>query len=90
MKKRWLLLIVACIISISFTACQNNGNSGNGGNEGGGNNEQQQPLDPDSTINNPDYGLGDYENENEEDWWNKPDEPQKPEDSEISGETLPY
>jgi hypothetical protein len=89
MKKRWLLLIVACIMSISFTACQNNGNSANGGNEGGGNNEQQ-PLDPDSTINNPDYGLGDYENENEEDWWNKPDEPQKPEDSEISGETLPY
>jgi hypothetical protein len=89
MKKRWLLLIVACIMSISLTACQNNGNSGNGGNEGGGNNEQQ-PLDPDSTINNPDYGLGDYENENEEDWWNKPDEPQKPEDSEISGETLPY
>lgn len=44
----------------------------------------QTPVEPENPDEEPDYGLGDYENENEEDWWNKP------ENSEISGETIPY
>jgi hypothetical protein len=97
MKKGWLLWILAGIMSVSFASCADNSEGPSGGNSGGS--QQQQPLYPDSSSGqDPDYGLGDNENENEEDWWNNsgstdPDDnpgETPPEDSEVSGETLPY
>lgn len=95
MKRRWLLLILAGIMSLGLVACKDGEESSTDSSSpdsSTGDSSVETPIEPEEEEN-PDYGLGDYENENEEDWWNnsaEPEEPEEPENSEISGETLPY
>ena len=93
MKKGGLiatLAIIGCLSFLFFTdscGCSgdrevNPGGSGNGGN----NYNPITPLPPDVDIDNeddenPNYELGEFENENDQKWWKN---------SETEGETIPY
>ena len=91
MKKGGLiatLAIIGSLFFIYFTDCLgcagdrelNPGGSGNSGSS------PIAPLPPDIDVDdedneNPNYELGEYENENNQKWW---------QNSEIEGETIPY
>lgn len=104
MKKRWLLFLIVGIMSISIFACK-------GSEENSSVVESSWTSSSTSSIEatqsstleeslNPEYSLGDFENENENDWWDSinnsseiessEEESSSVKDSDVTGETLPY
>lgn len=88
MKKHWLIALLICSLCVSFSSCaqkEEMPNSGNSDNLSG----STFPQLPPEEEKEPSYGLGQYENENEKQWWTDSSSPEEKEE-EISGETIPY
>ena len=85
-KKRWLILILASIIAVSLVGCHKPNVDSSVENSSSAL-PPVRPLEPEEKPN-PDYDLGDYDNENDTPWWDGYTPPS--DDDEISGETRPY
>ena len=90
-KKCWLMIILASIMAISLVGCNepNVESSVKDSSPSSPALPPVRPLEPEEKPN-PDYDLGDYDNENDKPWWDESVYPKPPKDEEISGETRPY
>ena len=85
-KKCWLMIILASIMAISLVGCDKP-NADTPVEDSNPTLPPVRPLEPEEKPN-PDYGLGEFENENDTPWWDGYTPPS--DEDEISGETRPY
>ena len=86
MKKRLFIAILACIMCFSLIAC---GDKKDGFDSSSQSEQSSQGGQSETDSFDSNYDLGDYENENEEQWWDGTNPPSSG-DSVLEGETIPY